>query len=106
MAFRLTSTTKEFYDLIEQEVCTGGGILNILYHFTTATNADAIKKHGLTKGVTPVNEDEKIAFIQHTQWLTIDPDAETMVGNPGWTDKAVRQGQHTCPACQGKVDTV
>jgi len=61
--------------------------LNILYHFTTATNADAIKKNGLTKGVTPVNEDEKIAFIQHTQWLTIDPDVQ----NQSWATRGRTQ---------------
>lgn len=56
--------------------------MNILYHFTTTLNADAIKKHGITKGVTPVNEKDGLAFARHTQWLTIDPTWRTRVGQP------------------------
>lgn len=57
--------------------------MNILYHFTTTQNADAIKKHGITNGVTPVNEKGAIAFARHTQWLTIDPNVE----NQSWATR-------------------
>lgn len=43
---------------------------NIFYHFTRRDAAHQIKREGLTKGVTPVKDEDQTAFLKHTQWLT------------------------------------
>lgn len=45
-----------------------------IYHFCAAHSVRGILTEGLTKGMTPVQKDGEMRFMQRTQWLTADKD--------------------------------
>ncbi len=44
-----------------------------LYHFCAGQFLEGIKKEGLTKGMIPVINGNKVSFLNNCQWLTINP---------------------------------